>query len=232
MARRLYIESQLTPVTQAFGFEGGWGVERRKKGKLAELRAQASETPPWPCAARGCKKLIRWEPTKYCRRFRKYCSPRCRARQWAWEANRRLTPEQLARAREKWREKTRNYYREHRTEMRAYARAYSQRRSPEQIERNRERMRRWQQTEAGQLAASRRRTPEYRARELERQRERYRKLTPEQYERRLISQRKRQKSARWREYNRVYQRAWRRRKRAAAAAIYARKEGGAHGPPR
>jgi hypothetical protein len=78
---RHFIESQLSPTVQAFGFEGGWSVERRPGSKRPHaLEELAAGLPPWPCARRGCARMIRWRPSKTASRLPKYCSPCCQAR--------------------------------------------------------------------------------------------------------------------------------------------------------
>jgi len=79
---RRFIESKLTPVDLAFGFGGGWGVERRtrrtRRGqRLEELAEIAAEMPPWPCASPRCKRMVRWDPKKTRGKFPRYCSARC-----------------------------------------------------------------------------------------------------------------------------------------------------------
>src|SRR5258707_254601 len=104
-APRRFIESQLNPVVQAFGYEGGWSVERHTKAKPLFAGLE------WPCARPGCKRMAH-------RRGKtgtipKYCSKLCakrvqkarpserekaRVRSKAKSAAR--TPEQKARGRE------------------------------------------------------------------------------------------------------------------------------------
>jgi len=66
-APRRFIESQLSPTLQAFGYGGGWSIERRTKRQARErepLSALAASLEPWPCAASDCKGMVHWRPKK------------------------------------------------------------------------------------------------------------------------------------------------------------------------
>lgn len=197
MARpaRHFIESQLDPVTVAFNYQGGFGVDRltkaKRKGKLDELKALAAETPPWPCAGPGCTRMVRWEPEKdpRRRRFRKYCSARCRHRSSLQRWARRQRKLDLAAWRARQAAARERFKAKLRRNPELYERARAREREWRRVWRRSEKRRAWreayrQRARQREREAYRQLTADQKTRRAERQREWYRRLTPEQIARR------------------------------------------------